>query len=47
VTGVDGRVLSSEVFTAGPGGHAVPRAPISCLAELTQHGYDPARGGWQ
>jgi len=48
VTGVDGRVLSSEVFAAGRDGRAVPHAPISCLEELTQFGYDPARGGgWQ
>ena len=42
VTGVDGRVLSSEVFTAGPDGRAVPHAPISCLEELSHYGYDPA-----
>src|SRR5216683_548729 len=46
VTGVDGRVLSSEVFTPGPDGRAVPHAPISCLDELAQHGYEPARGRW-
>ena len=46
VTGVDGRVLSSEVFAPGPDGRAVPHAPLSCLGELTQHGYDPARGRW-
>jgi pilus assembly protein CpaF len=46
VTGVDGRVLSSEVFTAGPDGRAVPHAPISCVDELVQHGYDPSRRGW-
>jgi pilus assembly protein CpaF len=45
VTGVDGRVLSSEVFTAGPDGRAVPHAPISCVDELVQHGYDPSRRG--
>ncbi len=44
VTGVDGRVLSSEVFAPGPDGRAVPHAPVSCLAELAQHGYDPVRG---
>ncbi|HET6187654.1 MAG TPA: ATPase, T2SS/T4P/T4SS family [Trebonia sp.] len=48
VTGVDGRVLSSEVFAAGRDGRALPHAPISCLEELTHFGYDPARGGgWQ
>jgi pilus assembly protein CpaF len=44
VTGCDGRVMSSEVFTPGPGGAAVPHAPISCLDELAEHGYDPAGG---
>ncbi|SRR6266487_2894984 len=44
VTGCDGRVLSSEIFTPGPDGRGVPHAPISCLAELAEHGYDPARG---
>src|SRR6201995_4952025 len=47
VTGVDGRVLSSEVFAPGPSGHAVPHAPISCLDELAAFGYDPSRGGWR
>jgi Flp pilus assembly CpaF family ATPase len=42
VTGVDGRVLSSEVFTPGPGGRAVPHAPVACAALLAEHGYDPA-----
>jgi pilus assembly protein CpaF len=46
VTGVDGRVLSSEVFTAGPDGRAVPHAPVSCIDELVVYGYDPARRGW-
>jgi pilus assembly protein CpaF len=46
VTGVDGRVLSSEVFTRGPDGRAVPHAPASCLDELAPHGYDPGRQGW-
>ncbi|GAA4064014.1 CpaF family protein [Nonomuraea soli] len=43
VTGCDGRVLSSEAFTLGPGG-AVPHAPLSCLEELAAHGYHP--GSW-
>jgi Flp pilus assembly CpaF family ATPase len=47
VTGVDGRVLSSEVFTAGRDGRTVPHAPVSCLEELSQYGYDPSRGGWE
>jgi pilus assembly protein CpaF len=46
VTGIDGRVLSSEVFSAGPDGRAVPHAPVSCMAELAEHGYDPSRGRW-
>jgi Flp pilus assembly CpaF family ATPase len=46
VTGIDGRVLSSEVFTAGPDGRAVPHAPPSCLQELARHGYDPAGSSW-
>ena len=46
VTGVDGRVLSSEVFAPGPDGRAVPHAPVSCAAELAEHGYDPAGGAW-
>jgi len=45
VTGVDGRVLSSEVFALGTGGFAVPSAPIACAAELAEYGYDPAAGG--
>ncbi|MDR0342830.1 MAG: Flp pilus assembly complex ATPase component TadA [Nocardiopsaceae bacterium] len=46
VTGVDGRVLSSEVFAPGPDGKAVPHAPVSCAAELAGHGYDPSEGAW-
>jgi pilus assembly protein CpaF len=42
VNGVDGRVLSSEVFAAGPDGRALPAAPISCLEELVAAGYRPA-----
>ena len=44
VTGCDGRVLSSEVFTRGPDCTAVPHAPLSCLDELAEYGYDPTRG---
>lgn len=44
VTGIDGRVLSSEVFAPGPDGRAIPRAPVSCQQELSAHGYEPARG---
>ncbi|GIH42780.1 protein kinase [Microbispora corallina] len=46
VTGVDGRVLSSEVFTS-TGDRVVPHAPISCVDELAHHGYDPAQGAWR
>jgi len=46
VTGVDGRVLSSEVFTPGPDGRAVPHAPVACAALLAEHGYDPAGSSW-
>ena len=41
VTGVDGRVLSSEVFTPGPDGIAVPHAPIACMDDLLAVGYEP------
>ncbi len=46
VTGVDGRVLSSEVFTPGRDGRAVPHAPVSCAAQLAEHGYDPMAASW-
>lgn len=46
VTGVDGRVLSSEVFAPGSDGAAAPHAPISCVEELVEHGYDPVREVW-
>ncbi len=46
ITGIDGRVLSSEVFTAGPDGRAVPHAPVSCLPDLASHGYGPGRRAW-
>ena len=39
VNGVDGRVLSSEVFARGPEGYAVPAAAIACLEELEAVGY--------
>jgi pilus assembly protein CpaF len=45
VTGVDGRVLSSEVFAPGPDGRAAPRAAIACLPELLAAGYEPS-GMW-
>ncbi|MFB6726387.1 CpaF family protein [Kribbella sp. NPDC056345] len=47
VNGVDGRVLSSEVFAEGPDGIAVPAAPIACMAELQAVGYRAnAPAGW-
>jgi Flp pilus assembly CpaF family ATPase len=46
VNGIDGRVLSSEVFTAGPDGRAIPHAPISCMDELVPHGYH-GQMGWR
>jgi pilus assembly protein CpaF len=46
VTGIDGRVLSSEVFAPGPDGRAVPHAPPSCLQELAKHGYSPPGRSW-
>ncbi len=46
VNGVDGRVLSSEVFAPGLDGRAVPHSPIACLDELVAHGYVPS-GLWR
>jgi Flp pilus assembly CpaF family ATPase len=46
VNGVDGRVLSSEVFAPGLDGRAVPQSPISCIEELVAHGYVPS-GLWR
>ena len=40
VNGVDGRVLSSEIFAVGPDRVARPAAPISCIDELVDAGYD-------
>ncbi|HEX6196398.1 MAG TPA: ATPase, T2SS/T4P/T4SS family [Jiangellaceae bacterium] len=39
INGVDGRVLSSEIFAPGPDGTAVPAAPVSCLDDLIAVGY--------
>ena len=41
VNGVDGRVLSSEVFALGPDGVAVPAAAVSCMPDLEAVGYVP------
>lgn len=46
INGVDGRVLSSEVFAPGPDGMAVPAAPISCMADLEAVGYGVG-AGWR
>jgi len=46
ITGIDTRVLSSEIFAPGPDGRAVPHAPPSCLPQMAQHGYDPVRRAW-
>ncbi|MFD8686879.1 CpaF family protein [Streptomyces sp. NPDC059651] len=45
VNGVDGRVLSSEVFAETPDGRIVPHAPLACVEELAAHGYRPS-GSW-
>ncbi|MBE6475488.1 MAG: CpaF family protein [Actinomyces succiniciruminis] len=42
VNGVDGRVLSSEIFADDGSGHAQPAAPIECIDDLIEAGYDPA-----
>src|SRR4029077_546979 len=47
VTGIDGRVLSSEVFTPGQDGRAVQHAPLSCTDDLLMHGYAPPQGAWR
>lgn len=41
INGVDGRVLSSEVFAPGVDGVARAAAPIACLDELVAVGYVP------
>jgi len=41
VNGVDGRVLSSEVFAPAADGTAVAAAPIGCIGDLTAVGYAP------
>jgi Flp pilus assembly CpaF family ATPase len=46
ITGIDTRVLSSEIFAPGADGRAVPHAPPSCLGQLAEHGYDPVRRAW-
>ena len=47
VTGIDTRVLSSEVFAPDATGMATAHAPISCAADLERHGYAPGvEGRW-
>jgi pilus assembly protein CpaF len=46
INGVDGRVLSSEIFAPGPEGVAVPAAPIACMDELVAVGYRPYAERW-
>jgi Flp pilus assembly CpaF family ATPase len=47
VSGHDGeRVLSSEVFGRAADGTVLALAPISCIAELEQHGYGERVGTW-
>jgi Flp pilus assembly CpaF family ATPase len=45
VNGVDGRVLSSEVFAETADGRVLPHAPLACLDELSAYGYRPS-GNW-
>jgi pilus assembly protein CpaF len=46
INGVDGRVLSSEIFAPGPEGVAVPAAPIACLDDLVAVGYRAYAERW-
>jgi pilus assembly protein CpaF len=46
INGVDGRVLSSEIFAPGPDGVAVPAAPIACLDDLAAVGYRTFAEQW-
>ena len=47
VTGVDGRVLSSEVYAPGTDGRAVAHAPVECVDDLVAAGWEPTlRGRW-
>lgn len=45
VTGIDGPVLSSEVYALDASGRLLPKAPISCLPDLEAVGYEPERWG--
>jgi Flp pilus assembly CpaF family ATPase len=47
VNGVDGRVVSSEIWKPGADGRAIPAATIASLEDLVVHGYEPlAYGRW-
>ncbi|GAB7190326.1 ATPase, T2SS/T4P/T4SS family [Kineococcus sp. NUM-3379] len=47
VTGIDGRVLSTEVFALGADGVARAHSPLSCADELAAHGYEaPVVARW-
>ena len=47
VTGVDGRVLSSEIYAPGTDGRAVAHAPVECVDDLVAAGWEPnLRGRW-
>ncbi|TCI99437.1 ATPase, T2SS/T4P/T4SS family [Aeromicrobium sp. IC_218] len=47
VVGHDQQVLSSEVFAPDAAGRAQPHAPIACIADLQEHGYEPlVHGRW-
>jgi Flp pilus assembly CpaF family ATPase len=41
VNGIDGRVVSSEIWEPGPDRRARPAAPIACLPDLEAVGYEP------
>jgi pilus assembly protein CpaF len=46
INGVDGRVLSSEIFAPGPDGVAVPAAQIACMDDLVAVGYRTYAEQW-
>ncbi|MGH3358783.1 MAG: CpaF family protein [Nocardioidaceae bacterium] len=47
VVGHDEQVLSSEVFAPDPDGRAAAHAPIACIRDLEEHGYQPlVHGAW-
>ncbi|UPK72941.1 Flp pilus assembly complex ATPase component TadA [Nocardioidaceae bacterium SCSIO 66511] len=47
VVGHDEQVLSSEVFAPDSQGRAAAHAPIACIRDLEEHGYQPlVHGAW-